>query len=140
MSELERFGISVDRRLLDEFDKRNKEMGYENRSEAIRDLIRDCLVRKKQWAKDNVRVVASVTLIYDHHTGELTDRLNDIKHQHAKLVVSSMHVHLDRDNCLEVVVLRGMGKDVKLLAHEMIAQKGVKHGKAIVTTEGKDLW
>lgn len=140
MSQLERFGISVDHRLLEEFDKRNKEMGYSNRSEAIRDLLRDCLVKRKQWAKDNVRVAATVNLIYDHHTSELTEKLNEIQHKHAALVVSSMHVHLNHNNCLEVVVLRGMGKDVKILAHELIAQKGVKHGKAIVTTEGKDLW
>jgi CopG family nickel-responsive transcriptional regulator len=140
MSQLERFGISVDRRLLEEFDKRNKEMGYSNRSEAIRDLLRDCLVKRKQWAKDNVRVAATVTLIYDHHTSELTEKLIEIQHHHAALVVSSVHVHLDQNNCLEVVILRGMGKDVKILAHELIAQKGVKHGKTIVTTEGKDLW
>lgn len=140
MSQLERFGISVDRRLLEEFDKRNKQMGYNNRSEAIRDLIRDCLVKMKHWAKDNVRVIATVTLIYDHHSRELTEKLTDIQHHHAALVVSSMHVHLDHDNCLEIVVLRGMGKAVKVLAHELIAQKGVKHGKAVVTTEGKDLW
>jgi CopG family nickel-responsive transcriptional regulator len=140
MSKIERFGISLDERLLKEFDKRNREMGYNNRSEAIRDLIRDCLVRKKQWVKDNVRVAATVTLIYDHHTGELAEKLNDIQHDHARLVVSTMHVHLDHHNCLEVIILRGLGREVKKLAHRLIALKGVKHGKAILTTEGKDLW
>ena len=140
MSNIERFSVSVDRRLLEEFDKRNKQMGYGNRSEAIRDLVRDCLIKKKQWIKDNVRVVATVTLVYNHHTSEVMERLIDIQHEHAGLVVSCMHVHLDHDNCLEVVVLRGMGREVKKLAHQLIAQKGVKHGKATLTTEGKDLW
>jgi len=140
MSEIERFGVSLDKRLLQKFDKRNKKMGYTNRSEAIRDLIRDCLIRSKQWVRDDVRVVATLTLVYDHHKKALPEQLNDIQHEHKNLVVSSMHVHLDHDNCLEVVVLRGIGKDVKALAHTLIAQKGVKHGKAIMTTEGKDVW
>ncbi len=140
MSKIERFGVSLDERLLQEFDKRNREMGYSNRSEAIRDLIRDCLVRKKQWVRDNVRVAATVTLIYDHQTSELTETLNGIQHEHSGIVVANMHVHLDHHNCLEVIILRGLGKVVKKLAHHLIALKGVKHGKAILTTEGKDLW
>ena len=140
MSELERFSISMDGRLLKKFDERNEKMGYGNRSEAIRDLIRDCLIKTKQWAKDNVRVAATVTLIYDHHTSELTEQLNDIQHHHKGIVVAGMHVHLDYDNCMEVVVLRGRGKEVKELAHQLIAHKGVKHGKVVLTTEGKDLW
>ncbi len=138
MSELERFGVSVERRLLKQFDARNKKMGYTNRSEAIRDLIRDCLIKEKQWIKDNVRVAGTVMLAYNHHTRQLSERLNEIQHHHTKLVRASMHIHLDQDNCLEVVILRGMGKDVKALAHQLIAQKGVKHGKAVFTTEGKD--
>jgi CopG family nickel-responsive transcriptional regulator len=140
MTELERFSISIDGRLLKKFDERNAKMGYENRSEAIRDLIRDCLIRSKQWVRDDVRVVATLTLVYDHHKKALAEQLNNIQHEHKNLVVSSMHVHLDHDNCLEIVVLRGIGKDVKALAHTLIAQKGVKHGKANITTEGKDVW
>lgn len=130
----------MDGRLLKKFDGRNAKMGYENRSEAIRDLIRDCLIRSKQWVRDDVRVVATLTLVYDHHKRALAEQLNEIQHEHKNLVVSSMHVHLDHDNCLEVIILRGIGKDVKSLAHTLIAQKGVKHGKAIMTTEGKDVW
>jgi len=140
MSELERFGISVDGKLLEEFDKRNKQMGYTNRSEAIRDLIRDCLIKKKHWAKDNIRVAATVTLVYNHHTTELNKKLNEIQHEHAELIVACMHVHLDAHNCLEVIILRGMSGQIKQLAHKLIAQKGVKHGKAILTSEGNDPW
>jgi CopG family nickel-responsive transcriptional regulator len=140
MSNIERFSVSVDHRLLKKFDQRNKQMGYNNRSESIRDLIRDCLIKKKQWVKNNLRVAATVTLVYNHHTRELSERLNEIQHKHSDLVVSCMHVHLDNHNCLEVIVLRGMGKDVKSLAHLLMAQKGVKHGKATLTTEGKDVW
>jgi len=140
MSQVERFGVSLDGRLLDQFDDRNRQMGYSNRSEALRDLIRDCLVKRKQWVKDSVKVVGTVTLIYDHHSSDLSDRLNEIQHKHGALVVCSMHVHLDHDHCLEVIALRGKGKRVKELAHHLIALKGVKHGKATLTTEGKDLW
>jgi CopG family transcriptional regulator, nickel-responsive regulator len=141
MSQLERFGVSLDGRLLEEFDKRNEEMGYSNRSEAIRDLVRDSLVKRKHWVDDNARVVGTITLVYDHHKNhDLSEKLNEIQHNHRDVIVSCMHVHLDHDNCLEVIVLRGEGKSVKKVAHELIAQKGVKHGKATLTTEGKDLW
>ena len=140
MSNIERFGVSVDGRLLERFDERNHVMGYSNRSEAIRDLIRDSLVKSKHWVQDDANVVGTVTLIYDHHSRDLTEKLNDIQHHHGEMVVCSMHVHLDSDNCLEVVVLRGMGKKVKDLAHHLIAEKGVKHGKATLTSGGEDLW
>ncbi len=135
MSLIERFTVSMDGPLLEEFDRRNQEMGYDNRSEAIRDLVRDCLDKRRMWVSDNVRVVATVTLIYDHHVSEITDRLNEIQHDHGELVVCSLHVHLTHHDCMEVIVLRGNADKVKDIAHRMIAQKGVKHGKAILTSE-----
>ena len=140
MSSLERFGVSVDGRLLEKFDKRNKGMGYGNRSEAIRDLIRDCLIKSKHWVRDDIKVVGTVTLVFNHHSSDLTEKLNEIQHKHKEMVVCCTHVHLDHDNCLEVVVLRGQGKQVKETAHQLVAQKGVKHGKATLTSEGSDLW
>lgn len=139
MAELERFTISIDCRLLKKFDERNDERGYANRSEAIRDLIRNCLVEEKV-KKTNEKIAATVTLIYDHHKRELMDKLTEIQHHHGKLVIASTHIHLDNNNCLEVVILRGQNKEVQQLAENMLAEKGVKHGKAVYTSEGKDLW
>lgn len=129
----------MDGRLLDMFDARNDSKTYANRSEAIRDLVRNCLVEEKV-KKSGEKIAATVTLVYNHHKRELMDKLTEIQHHHSKIVVASTHIHLDNNNCLEVVILRGASKDVEALAERMIAEKGVKHGKAVYTTEGKDLW
>jgi CopG family nickel-responsive transcriptional regulator len=139
MSNVERFSISMNRELLKKFDERIRRKGYPNRSEAVRDLVRNDLVEER-WARSNVKVAATVTLVYDHHTRELADRLADIQHHHGPIVVATTHVHLDNDNCLEVVILRGKAGEVRKLAEQLIAQKGVKHGRATYTTEGRDLW
>jgi CopG family nickel-responsive transcriptional regulator len=128
----------MDARLLDKFDALIERKGYANRSEAIRDLIRAQLV-EEQWRDATGKVAATVTLVYDHHSRQVADRLADLQHHHHDLVVSATHVHLDNDNCLEVVILRGMARAVRALADELIACKGVKHGKAVLTTEGKDI-
>jgi CopG family nickel-responsive transcriptional regulator len=128
----------MDARLLDKFDALIERKGYANRSEAIRDLIRAQLV-EEQWREATGKVAATVTLVYDHHSRQVADRLADLQHHHHDLVVSATHVHLDNDNCLEVVILRGMARAVRALADELIACKGVKHGKAVLTTEGKDI-
>jgi CopG family nickel-responsive transcriptional regulator len=128
----------MDARLLDKFDALIERKGYANRSEAIRDLIRAQLV-EEQWREATGKVAATVTLVYDHHSRQVADRLADLQHHHHDLVVSATHVHLDNDNCLEVVILRGLARAVRALADELIACKGVKHGKAVLTTEGKDI-
>ncbi|MCX7625719.1 MAG: nickel-responsive transcriptional regulator NikR [Candidatus Sumerlaeaceae bacterium] len=133
-----RYTVSMDARLLERFDKVIAKKGYANRSEAIRDLIRAMLV-EEQWRDTSGKVAATVTLVYDHHNRQVGERLGDLQHHHTHLVVSATHVHLDNDNCLEVVILRGEAGRVRALADELIACKGVKHGRAVLTTEGSDI-
>ena len=138
MSETIRFGISINDRLLERFDRLIEEKGYVNRSEAIRDLIRNALV-EEAWSKEDEDAVGTVSLVYDHHTRDLADKLTEHQHSHHKEIVSSLHVHLDAHHCLEVVVLKGKAKDIKRLAEELIGTKGVKHGKLMTTTTGENL-
>lgn len=138
MSEIIRFGISADAQLLQRFDALIEEKGYVNRSEAIRDLIRNSLV-EEQWARGEDEAVGTVTLVYNHHTRDLADKLTEHQHSHHDTIVSALHVHLDAHHCLEVVVLRGKAREVKRLADELIGTKGVKHGKLVTTTTGEGL-
>jgi len=138
MADLTRFGISIDERLLEKFDSLIAEKGYANRSEAIRDLIRGALV-EEQWARGDEETVGTVTLVYDHHTRELSDKLTEHQHSHHDAIISALHVHLDAHHCLEVVVVKGTAAKVRRLADELIGTKGVKHGKLAMTTTGKDL-
>jgi len=138
MADLTRFGISIDARLLDRFDQMIGDKGYVNRSEAIRDLIRSALV-DEEWARDDQEIVGTVTLVYDHHTRDLSDKLTEHQHSHHNDIVSALHVHLDAHHCLEVVVVRGKARQVKRLADELIGTKGVKHGKLVTSTTGQDL-
>jgi CopG family nickel-responsive transcriptional regulator len=133
MPEVVRFGISADERLLERFDALIAEKGYVNRSEAIRDLIRNSLV-EEQWAVGDEEAVGTVTLVYDHHSTDLGD-----KHSHHEMIVSTLHIHMDAHHCLEVVVLRGPGRDIKRIADELIGTKGVKHGKFVASTTGEGL-
>jgi len=133
-----RFGISLDPILLERFDRLIEKKGYGNRSEAIRDLIRDSLVQA-EWESATAETVGTVTLVYSHETRELTDTLTDLQHLYLRAIISAMHVHLDEHNCLEVIVLKGRAKDVKAIADRLIGTKGVKHGKLTVTTTGKHL-
>ena len=137
MKELVRFGVSLDGDLLDNFDDLITRKGYTNRSEAIRDLIRDNLVGQ-EW-NANEETVGTVTIVYDHHVRALTDKLTSIQHDYQHLIVSGMHVHLDHDHCLEVLVVRGRGSEIKQVADTLIGTKGVKHGKLATTTTGKGL-
>ena len=139
MTELARFGISIDQRLLDNFDQMITDKGYDNRSEAIRDMIRNALV-EAQWNRaDDTPTVGTVTLVYDHHTRDLSDKLTGHQHTHHNAIVSALHVHLDAHHCLEVVVVRGTAAQVKRLADELIGTKGVKHGKLVLTTAGPEI-
>lgn len=138
MANIIRFGISIDVRLLGKFDSLIDEKGYSNRSEAIRDLIRNALV-EEEWAQENQETVGTVSLVYDHHTRDLSDKLTEHQHSHHEEIVSALHVHLDADHCLEVVVLKGKAKKIKKLAEELIGTKGVKHGKLMTTTTGEGI-
>ena len=138
MEKITRFGVSIDSSLLDKFNILIRKMGYKSRSEAFRDLIREKLVAE-EWKAQDKKAVGVVTLVYSHDTRDLTETLNRIQHQHLSLIVSSTHIHLDHHNCLEVVVLRGKGKDIKKIADELLATRNVKHGKLIATTTGKDI-
>jgi CopG family nickel-responsive transcriptional regulator len=138
MSDLARFGISIDDRLLKRFDDLIADKGYVNRSEAIRDLIRNALV-EDAWAREDEETVGTVTLVYDHHTRDLADKLTEQQHSHHEAIISALHVHLDAHHCLEVVVVKGKAKRVKRLADELIGTKGVKHGKLVTSTTGKGL-
>lgn len=137
MDRLVRFGVSVDQRLLEEFDRHIQRRHYTNRSEAIRDLIRDSLVGQ-EWSEDK-ETVGTITFVYDHHVRDLTGKLTDIQHAYQGQILSGMHVHLDHDHCLEVLVVRGKGSQIKKVADALVSVKGVKHGKLTMTTTGKSL-
>jgi len=136
MTELTRFGVSLDQRLLESFDLLIAGKGYINRSEAIRDMIRSALVEDQLARVDTTPTVGTVTLVYDHHTRDLSDKLTEHQHSHHDAIVSALHVHLDTHHCLEVVVVRGTAAQVKRLADELIGTKGGKHGKLVLTTVG----
>ncbi len=133
MGDLSRTGVSIDSELLERFDRFIESQGYANRSEAFRDLIRDRLVSAAFHAP-NAEVVGTVTLIYDHHTRLLPEKLTDIQHEHHELIISTLHVHLDHESCLEVIVLRGKSRDVQKLADRLISTKGVQHGRLVMSS------
>ena len=133
-----RFGISLDKALLDRFDHLIGDKGYANRSEAIRDLIRDSL-DVEEWQSSTADTVGTITLVYSHNTRELADNLTDLQHHYHNSIISAMHIHLDEHNCIEVIVVRGKARDIKTIADRLIGTKGVKHGKLTVTTTGKNL-
>jgi CopG family nickel-responsive transcriptional regulator len=138
MSELSRIGVAIDSTLLAKFDELIAKRGYTNRSEAFRDLIRDELIQKT-WESPDSEVVGTVTLVYDHHVRMLSEKLTDMQHEHHEQILSTLHVHLDHDNCLEVLVVKGKAKSVQAIAERIISTKGVKHGRLILTTSGKEI-
>jgi CopG family transcriptional regulator, nickel-responsive regulator len=133
----QRFGVSMDDSLLNKLDKFISQKGYANRSEAIRDFVRENLV-EEEWATGKP-VVGTVTLIYDHDALELPKKLTDLQHHFHKEIISTTHIHLDEHNCLEILALKGQGSRVKGIADKLIAAKGVKHGKLVMTTTGREL-
>ncbi len=133
-----RFSISLEMELSKKFDGWLKKNGYENRSEAIRDLIRDKLV-EEEWKDDAKEVVAVLNLVYSHDSPELPRVLTDIQHQHHSLVISSTHIHLDKHNCLEVIIMRGQAGIIKKVASELLSLRRVKHGRLVMTTTGSDI-
>ena len=129
-----RFGVSIGESLLEKFDALIDDKGYTNRSEAIRDLIRDKLV-ESNWESGTVAggAIGTITIVYDHHTREIGDKLTDIAHNFHDLVISTMHVHLTHSSCLEVMVVKGAGDQIRSFADKVISIRGVKHGKLVIT-------
>jgi CopG family nickel-responsive transcriptional regulator len=137
MSELVRFGVSLEKALLNKFDAYIRERNYTNRSEAFRDMIRQELIRK-QWVEGK-DVAGAVTLIYDHHRRDLLNKITDIQHDYQRLIISTQHIHLDHDNCLEIVAVRGNSREIQTLADILKAIKGVKHAILSMSSVGKDI-
>ncbi len=133
-----RFGISLDGELLVSFDELLKKMGYDNRSEAVRDLIREKLV-EEEWRAPKSETFAVVFLVYDHHTMSVNKRLTDVQHHSHDRIVSTLHVHIDEHNCLELVVLKGPGDEIRVIGDNLVGMRGVKYGKVTMGTTGRRL-
>lgn len=134
---LKRFTISIEEDLLNDFDTFMQQHHYKNRSEAIRDLIRTRFV-ENEWAADK-DVMGVITLIYDHHKPQLQEKVTVLQHDYHHQIVSTTHVHMDHDNCLEVIIIRGKAAEVQELANDLIALRGVRYGKLAMTSTGKHL-
>lgn len=133
MDAITRFGVSIEPDLLKKFDKYIKNKGYQNRSEAIRDLIRKTLIIKKQFDPES-KSMGTFTMIYDHHIGTLTNKLMRIQHDHTSEILTTTHIHIDHNNCLEILVLKGKTKNIQQLADNIKSLKGIKHGELVITT------
>ena len=138
MAQLARLGVSLDGDLLKQFDRLISQRGYTNRSEAFRDLIRDELV-EADWEAGTHETAGIVSLVYDHDSMELAQKLTEMQHDSFGAIISSLHVHLDKHNCLEVLVLKGRASDIRRLGERLISVRGVKHGKLTLATTGKHL-
>jgi len=140
MGELVRFGVSAEEELMANFDRLSADKGYSNRSEALRDLMRDALVQARlEKFPDTAEVLGSLTLVYDHHARELSERMDEIQHERHGLVISVLHVHISHDDCMEVIALRGKAFDVRELANALLSLKGVKHGKLFLTLPAREI-
>ncbi len=137
MSDLIRFGVSLEKGLLARFDRYLKRNKWSSRSDALRDLIRSELV-KQEWAEGD-DVAGAVTLIYDHHRKDLLGRLTDLQHEYQHVVLSTQHVHLDHDHCLEIIAVKGRPEDIRRLAGTLRTIRGVMHGTLTMSATGKNL-
>jgi CopG family nickel-responsive transcriptional regulator len=137
MSNLVRFGVSIEEDLLKRFDQEIEKKGYSNRSEAIRDMIREQIV-EEEWQSDQ-ETVGTITIVYDHHTRDLSANLTHLQHSFEGDIKSVLHIHLDHHNCLEVLVVQGKGHILRSFADQLTAIRGVKHGKLTMTTTGEAL-
>ena len=138
MSKIQRFGVSLDKDLLSDFDFYIKERKYTNRSEAIRDVIRKSLAAN-EWKKSNKVVAGIITFVYDHHQRELTNKLIHIQHEYHNIVISNQHIHLDHHNCLEVIITKGKSIKIKELFDSLNSIRGVREGSLVSTTTGKNI-
>ncbi len=137
MSGVERVSISLEKPLLQRLERLVREGKYGNRSEFIRDLIRDKLVAL-EWDR-NEEAVGTVTFIYEHHTRGLNDKIMHVQHEYHDVILATMHIHLDHDLCAETVVVKGRGKQIDRLANMLRQQKGVLHATLSISSTGKNL-
>jgi CopG family nickel-responsive transcriptional regulator len=137
MSELVRFGVSLEKSLLDRFDDLIREKQYTNRSEALRDMIRRELVQR-EW-REGRDVAGAITLIYDHHKRDVMSKVTDTQHMFQGLIISTQHIHLDHHNCLEIVAARGKAEEVQKLADALRSIKGVRHATLSMSSTGRDI-
>ncbi len=138
MSSVERIGVSIENELLEKFDNLISSQGYQNRSEAIRDLIRD-KISTNQIELPNTTGVAAVCVVYDHHSSQLTQKLAQVQHSKFFSTISSMHIHINHDNCLEIITLRGKISEIKKMADQIVSLKGVKLGKVNLVSIDSEL-
>jgi CopG family nickel-responsive transcriptional regulator len=129
---VERVGVSFEPELLEKFDALTKEKGYTNRSEAIRDLVRKSII-ESDIEDENEDVIGTLTIIYDHDVGDVTNELQHFQHFHLSEIIATTHVHVEKHNCLEVLVVRGKARSIRKLADHIRAIKGVKHGELVTT-------
>ncbi len=132
MEKVKRIAVSLPAELADEFEGAIRKKAYSNRSKAVADVFREHL-SNLEWQVGKGTVVGSITILYDHHIHGVTDKLTELQHDFGGTILSSLHVHLDHDNCLEVIVARGNGKRIEQLANALIATRGVRHGKLVCT-------
>ena len=137
MASLARFGVSIEEPLLHEFDRLIAKKGYSNRSDAIRALIRAMLFETKTEENPDLEVIGTITLVYNHGSGDLPMRLTDLQHHHHRSIVSTLHVHFDQHNCLEVLVVRGSQEEVRAIADSLIGTRGVHQGRLILNAGAK---
>jgi CopG family transcriptional regulator, nickel-responsive regulator len=135
MSDLVRFGVSLNSDLLKKFDEHIKKNSYSNRSNAIADIIRDQLI-EQEWESNEI-VTGVITMVFDHHQRGLSNALTNIQHDHHNLIISSQHIHLDHDNCFEIIVVKGHSNELKELCNKLKAAKGVKHARVNLATTGQ---
>jgi CopG family nickel-responsive transcriptional regulator len=137
MSEIVRFGVSMEKELVKKFDSFIKEKKFPNRSEAIRHLIREEIV-KKEW-EENKEIAGCITLVYDHHKREILNKITEVQHNFNYLIISTQHIHLDHHNCFEIIAVKGKAEGVKKLYNLLSAIKGIKHSGFSYSTTGKEL-
>jgi CopG family nickel-responsive transcriptional regulator len=135
MAKVERFGVSMEPELLEKFDELVTARGYTSRSESIRDLVRQELI-KEEWSDPDAEVIGAVTIVFEHHAHELSNVLAELQHSSHDCIVCSTHIHMDAHNCLEVIILRGNSARVIEISNTLISTRGVKHGKLVSTTTG----
>ncbi len=133
MSEIIRFGVSIEQDLLENYDRLIAERGYATRSEALRDLIREALIQQKIEMKSETQALGSLTLVYDHHASNLLQEMTQIQHNFHELILSVMHLHVNHNDCLEVIALRGVVAEIVALANGLLSLKGIKNGKLFIT-------
>jgi len=139
LSDIIRFGVSIDEALLENYDRFIADRGYATRSEALRDLIRDSLIQQKIDDRPDTRALGSLTVIYDHHARNLLREMSGIQHDFHQLILSVMHLHVSHDDCMEVIALSGIVSDIVTLSNRLLSLKGIKNGKLFLTLPSSNI-